>query len=616
MPSTGFSVAEVTGKLDFLKSLHSTRDTWFDQADAIFKLDHSTAFGFGPIVSDDDLRHNISTPVRRVRQVLGMLVGNGLRISAYPMRDNRTNRQKAGDIERFLYGVLQDSERRHGAVLTRTFTNGLVRGWGSWFVGWDVNREKSKQDLGNPIVWKPIDPKFLFYEPGGVPERFQSVMYSFNRRRADVEREWDTVITAASSGPHDSSKEEVEYTDYWWYEHAGAEWEVWHAVLSAGQVLKDATKMSPYYDRLPYITWFCQPGPYAGPEDWGRGALYDLREVIKTRERVMDRLLHRLALAADGVVNIVQTQAQAEDIGDWQYEKTSGTVNYLPRGWEPRSLPIEPIPPEAAAILNELHSEELVTGLSGPPSGAPPGASTNLPGVTYHAMTDAASQWLATDTQSLATALQSCFQLVSNLCLNYATGSTVSVFAKKPGPSAKGPAPVSLKGDDFEGFYIDVDIDTSTDSDRIRRQTLGMQLLNLPPEARPFAVREIAERHFDNEDYERTKRFKLDELVESMPAIQEALAREAAAAEGLPIEYLGPQQPPPPSNPQTPPSPPQGQAGSPVAGLPPTIATPQMMAGSPAAMPAVPMPAPQPNAGPEMQPGPVPLGALPILPGQ
>jgi len=606
--TTGFDPGEVATKLDYVKTLYGERDTWFEQADNIFKLDHSAAFKFGDVTSDDDLRHNISTPVRQVRHILGMLLGNPLVISVFPYKDTKAARAMAGEIERFLYGVLQDSERRFGAVLARAYANALVRGWASWFIGWDVEREGSKEDLGNPIVWKPVDPMYLYYEPGGVKERFQSVMYSFQRRRVDVEREWDTVLKPASENPHDASSDKVEYTDYWWYDHSGAEWEIWHAVLSGTQVLKDATKMTPYYDRLPYITWFCQPGPYTGPEDWGRGTLYDLREVIKTRERVVDRLLHRLALAADGVVNIVQAQPQADDIGDWQYEKVSGTINYVPRGWEPRTMPLEPVPPEAMAILQELNAEETQIGLSGPPMGVLPGGNVELPGVTFHGLSDAATQWLATDTDSLATTLQSAFELVMNLCVEYAQSSPVSVIARVPGSTSKKAVRASLSGKDMEGYYVDVSIDTATDADRVRRQTLGLQLLNLKPEDRPLAKREIAERYFDNQDYERTKRYQLDELVESLPVIQQALAKEAAQAEGLPINLL--EQP---SQPNPSPSPQMEQAAPPGAGLPPALNSPQGIAGSPPPMPTVPMPGAMPG-GPMQGNVPVGVGMPPVMP--
>lgn len=582
-----FDIGQALDKLSYLKSIYSTRDDDFDQRDAIVELDHDAAFGWDSPTGPDDIRIASAMPLKMVRHIVGLFLQNPLRPIATPHKPGKKANEVGGKLERFLLGCLQENEERHGPVMAVGVTNASVRGWGSWRVTWDVDKETTEEAVKEheilPIEWVAVDPRYLYYERGGKYERFNSVMYAIERRRADVEREWG-VDLGGGEDPHDNSTSVVQYVDYWWWEGD----KIHNAIFADETVLKPATEM-PGYRRLPYVTWFTQPFHTSNPEDLGTGHLHAIRETIKNWDRAASRMMLRLTRAADNMYIIQQTKDEAQDIAaDWELEVESGKVKSIPAGWSLQPLMNAGPSPEAQAMLQLFQQEMQQVGLPALSMGNLPGGDTDMSGVTFHGVEDAASTWLSTDVESFAKTMAQIYDLIIGLCDYYSPDRDVIVATKTPGTKLPTVEMVGITGSEMQGYRIDVVIDTETAAEKMRKQQLGMQLLQMPPEARPFDLRTIQEKYFDIEDPEAVEQAKLVEYVLSQPEMRQYLATLAARQFGLPE----PPPEPPPSSPGGPGMPmPQGMPGLPgqqmaQPGMPPnTLISPQGMGGSPPPMP-------------------------------
>jgi hypothetical protein len=366
-------------------------------------------------------------------------------------------------------------------------------------------------------------------------------------------------------------------------------------------VLKPATEM-PGYRRLPYVTWFTQPFHTSNPEDLGTGHLHAIRETIKNWDRAASRMMLRLTRAADNMYIIQQTNDEAQDIAaDWELEVESGKVKSIPAGWSLQPLMNAGPSPEAQAMLQLFQQEMQQVGLPALAMGSLPKGDTDMSGVTFHGIEDAAATWLAMDVESFAKTMAQIYDLIIGLCDYYSPDRDVIVATKTPGTKLPTVEMVGITGSEMQGYRIDVVIDTETAAEKMRKQQLGMQLLQMPPEARPFDLRTIQEKYFDIEDPEEVEQAKLVEYVLSQPEMRQYLATLAARQFGLPE----PPPEPPPSSPGGPGMPPpQGMPGLPgqqmmpqgAPGMPPnTLMPPQMMGGSP---PPMPTPGPMPRRMP------------------
>lgn len=592
-----FSIGVALDKLSYLKSIHSTRNKDFDQRDAIVELDHDSAFGWGAPTTPDDIRIASAQPLKMVKHLTGLFTQNPLRPIATPYKPTKKALEISGQLEKFLLGVLQENEERHGPVLATGVSNGGTRGWGSWRITWNRDLEGGKDDDEHsilPLEWVPVDPSCLYYEKGGRYERFNSCMYAIYRRRADVEREWNTDL-GGGENPHDNSSSEVQYVDYWWWDGDT----IYNAIFADQTVLKPATAM-PGYRRLPYITWFTQPFHTNDPEDWGTGWLHGIRDSIKNWDRAANRQMLRLTRSADNMYVIQQVQDDAQEIDpDWELTVESGKIKAMPKGWHIQPLVNAGPSPEASAMMQVFQQEMQAAGLPGLSMGTLPRGDTDMSGVTFHGIQDAAATWLATDVESFAKTMARIYDLIIGLCSYYSEDRVVVVATRTPGVKLPNVEMVGLTGAKMQGFRLDVVVDTETAAEKMRKQQMGMQLLAMPPEARPFDLRTIQEKYFDIEDPEAIEQAKLVEYVMSQPEMRQYLATLAARKFQLP-------EPSPPA-PSTPPGT-QGQAPPPGPGLPGqqmvppggppipnTLISPQDMGGSP---PPMPIPGRLPNVMP------------------
>ncbi len=600
-------IDDAKSKLTYLKGLYSTRDGEFQQRDDMYTLDHDAAWGWDAPTERSDVRVISSRATRLVKHVKGLYLSHTPRIIASPLKPSKQRERIAGELERFLLGVLQTNEERFGSVFAKAVEMAGIRGWGSWFVAWDVDREDDEgDDLGCPIVWRAIDPEYLYYESGGVKERFASVMYAITRRRADVEREWNRKVDNSSGdakgGPapqHDATDDTVEYVDYWWWGRKGRKWCVYNAIWAGNTVLKRPSDM-PNYTRLPYLTWFTQPAPFSEPEYWGTGWAWDLRESLKLWERAANREMRRLTFAADNQYVLEAKDNTADSIGEgWELTLEPGSIQSIPRGWAIKPLVTVGPSPEAERML-AMAEAEMDAVLPKVSQGTLPGGDTDMSGVTFHGVAEAAAMWLAPDTESLVQVLRSCCELILDLCQGYAGDKSVSVVSKIPGVRVPTIERTSLKGSEMAGYRIDVSIDTDTPADDMRLMQIGMQMLGAEQSSRPFSMRTIQERFFKVDDPDRENDERLVEYLENQPQMLEYLAALAADRYGLPK--------PPPATPAQMPSPPPGSGGVPSpGGMPPSPmgAMPGQQAMQPGGMMGMPQVPPQMAAAMMAQQGPV-----------
>lgn len=618
-----FSVETANDKLSYLKSIFRQRDTDFDQRDAIVELDHDKAFGWASPISNDDIRIATALPLKLTRHITGLFTQNQPRPLATPKKPSKRGNELSGQLERFLLGVGQENELRFGPVKLLGVENGGVRGWGSWRVTWNVDRQDGGNDLDVPIEWVPVDPRYLYYETGGLHERFNSCMYAIQRRRADVEREWG-VNLGGGENPHDNTSDEVTYVDYWWWDGDL----IYNAIWADETVLKPAAEM-PGYRWLPYITWFTQPFHLNDPEYWGTGWVHSIRETIKNWDRAASRQMLRLTRAADNMYIIQQTSPEAQDVPpDWELTVESGRIKAVPAGWQIQPLQNAGPSPEANTMLQIFQEEIQAVGMPSMAMGDMPGSDTRMSGVTFHGVADAASTWLAIDVDSYARTLARIYDLIIGLCLYYSEDEKVVVACKTPGAKLPTVEMIGMSGKDMQGFRIDVVVDTETAADKMRKQQMGMQLLGMEDKC-PFSRRTIQEKYFDIEDPEREEQAILVEYVERQDEMRQYLATLAARQYGLPE----PKQPAPPQQPPT--GAPQGmppeimQAMMQSGGMPPGApgGMPGQMAMGPGGMPGQPtgMPTGVPtnlmspqamggSPGPMPTPGMMPPGRAPMPP--
>ena len=594
-------------KLSYLTSLYGQRNADFTERDAIFELDHDTAFGWSKPEAPDDIRVVTAKPLKVVRHLVGLVTQNPFRVYATPRKDTKALKDRGDRLEKLLIGVLQQNQQRFGPVVVTGLTSGVVRGWGSWRVRWnqDLAKEADEDEEYAPMAveWEAIDSRYVFYEPGGREERFQSVMYSITRRRVDVEREWDTSIVVhdeSHNDPHDASVEDVVLTDYWWWEKG----KVHNAVWCDYTVLKKDTTM-PGYRGLPYVTWLVQPGYKSEPEHWATGTLHVMRKAVMNYDRAASRQMRTLTYEGDAMYLLEAADKEVQGLPEG-YSMTieAGTIETVPVGWKVNVLPRPPAS-QTAAMLMQVFSGEI-DQLSVPPQsmGVLPEGDTDMSGVALHGVQDAGIAWMATDIDSLKRAFVNMFDLIIGLCGYYSPDKAIQVACATPGLQHDRVEYVDLTGEEMQDFTLVIDVDTDTAADKMRAAQLGLQILRQwqqDPLSAPYDKRTIQERYFDVQDVEKVERNLMAEaFLAQNPSVREYAMAKAAKAAGIPEPPPEPISSPPPvgqgqgiagtpapvpsGGMQRPPGMMPGQMAMPPSGM----VSPQEMGGSPAPMPVQP----------------------------
>ena len=608
MASTAAWLDEARDKLTYLQAIYRKRNVDFTQRDNIYALEHDDAFGWVAPKEPSDIRINTAEPIKLVRHIAGLFMANPLRIAATPKKRSKKRDEVSGKLEKLLLAFVQANEARYGQVLLRTILNAGIRGWGSSRVVWNTDREEEDEEgyeVGCPIEWQWVDPMYLYYEPGGLRERFASCMYSEPKRRVDVEREWGKKLTTSEgerkkqASVHDDTSDTVYLTDYWWWQKT----EIWHAVWAQETVLKKPTAM-PAYSRLPYMTWFTQPIHHETPRYYGTGWIHAIREDIKHYDQSLNRMMKSLTFAADNMYYLEPVGEATEPLAEpYEMPLKPGTITNVPHGYRIKPVVAATSLREAQTLASVFKGEMESVGLPSVATASLPGSTPNdMAGVTMQGLMDAATVWLQSDVESFSVVMANAFELMVSLASYHSKDKKLSGVLSSPGRRKPTVEYVDLKGSEMAGYRLDVMVDTQTAADKMRKQQMGLQLAGMEPARCPVSVRTIQERYFDLDDPDGETDQKLVEYVENRAEVLEYLAELAADHYDLP-------EPPPPTPPQpvglpavgAPPAMPMmpGQAGmpsGPMQGPPPGMISPQAMGGSP---PPMPMP-------PGMPPGMIP----------
>jgi hypothetical protein len=640
-----FDTEAAIAKLAYLRGVFSRRGDQFRERDLIYEMQHEDAFWAEQHKKPgDDLRDRIlmtSLPVKAVNTIVGMFTQNPLRFVVQPdsRRPTQVQLERTGQVEAFLGGVWQENEARYRNIRSRHVKSGSVRGWGTYRVIWNPDRETDAEDdgarCGTPIELEPVDSSCLFAESGGVVEDWQSVMYATLRRRVEVEREWGVHLTepgengTAVRGPHDDSLDSVTVVDYWWWQRGPFKyhgkkrtgWHLWQAVFTTdGDVLKKATAM-PGYSRIPYIPWLTQVGYRSEPEFWGQGHLEAAKHAIANADRGISRWYRMLTYSAEGGGWLQQVKDDAEDwSGDSAVMMEPGVWRSLPRGWNavPASQNFAHQLAQALVELFLREAQEIL--LPQIATGHLPAGGSDMAGVTLQGIIDQAATFLAPDVESYATCISHVCTLMLDLCAYYSPDSALVVKHTRGRGKRLQATHVSLKGTDLAGFSVDVAVDTENQADKMRKAQLGLQFSRAPEGQKVLSLRTIREDLCDVEDPDRED--YLIDLEEVWHSEQMKAYRLALAAEHLGMPRPAPEAAAPVATPNAGAVPPGVQPPTP-AGLPPGMLPGQMgmqpsgpMVGGmmPGPAPMGPMGGPPPGMVSPQELGGSPMG-MPVLPG-
>jgi len=282
-----------------------------------------------------------------------------------------------------------------------------------------------------------------------------------------------------------------------------------------------------------------------------------------------------------------------------------GAWKALPRGWSAQPAVQSFATTLAEKLYETFHKEMQDIMLPLAATGHLPEGGTDFAGVTLQGIIDQAATWVAPDVTSYANCIADACSLVLDLCAFHSPDETLLVSHSRGTGRTLKVGYTGLKGDDLQGFRVDISIDTENKADKMRDKQLAMQMAGAQPGNKLMSMRSIRTElgGIDDPDQEE---YLLD-MEEVWNSEQMKAYRLALAA-----EHLGMPRPQEAAPVATPSNLPQGPAPS---------APPQMGQGAPQQMPpGLPQGMPQrPQQGvPQMMPGQRMMqpGGAPVMPGQ
>ncbi len=340
----------------------------------------------------------------------------------------------------------------------------------------------------------------------------------------DVETEWGVKLKAFADGDFlEKTKQTVTVLDCWSWENDPETGKptLYNVVIAGDQLVKKPTPM-PKYTKMPFEIFFCRT---TGEPEWERKGLPIIAQIEKTtgeleaawNARMRSAKLHsQLPILHWGTepVNLSSGFGKVVDMGA---DKSVSSLEFME---------YKGMPPDYDKMTGMLHAEVEAGGLGSPVMGQAGGKES---GYALALRGEAGTLNLIAPQQSLSLAMGNVFQQVCGLAANFAPDHEMRVMGRFRNQRKV----FALRGDECQGFFIEVDISSQFPEDKDRRMAWGVQFASQPPETRLLDDRTITEDFFGYKNYDQIKQRRLQEMAERHPAVTGSQLAKALRARGM-----------------------------------------------------------------------------------
>jgi hypothetical protein len=282
-------------------------------------------------------------------------------------KETTPRKEKAARVERALHGTYYINRQNTGTdPISDAILNQLVFGWGVFYSVWDPYKgdelvgpekgddEEEYPDFDFPITVESAHPLTIYAIPGARNGRWKTIMRIYERTVADIEAEWgiDDLVSRLNKNKKKADKNEdeyqlVEYRDIWYWSKVGKDDIVHHAVMAAGEYIKEPVAM-PKYKSLPYTIFFCRPFSDDAPEGYGLSLLFPVIEPVEELESLISRMNRAVDAYADPILVVEAGPDQEVE----QVDKRPGAVLVVPSGGRVYYVNWQGSPPDASALIS------------------------------------------------------------------------------------------------------------------------------------------------------------------------------------------------------------------------------------------------------------------------
>lgn len=555
--------------VDFTSGWHNNIQEWRDLYD-------NNHYKGRKRLSDTEPQYQDPTYTNTVDLANGILLANEMTWKAYGLSPSMPEQKAAEKAEKFLAAVLDVNNSRNEYSIQYEIDNHFSRDGGAVvYTVWSPSIHKYSRENATindemgmpvkqrvisepPVIVRVVDPLAISILPGG-PGRWQAVAESTEMFLVDVEEEYaddiEKLYGKARLKPWADLDEERrlevkdKFVNYWEVRNERGKSVVKNAILFGGEIVRPLETMTGY-DSLPYTISFWKPVRRDNSAAW-QSILSPLQTTVPWVEKNANRLQHQI-----DVFSSLPMLSKTDDGRSIQVDPGIGQVVSLKRD-EDVGFPVWPgATPDLWRMMDLFRSRVQQSGFSDIMFG---GGPSSVSGYALSQMGDQNRIRLEQPIEHLTLLWSWWAKKVLHMAKTFAKSTPICVYGKLKGSNFHD----YVKGSDFDGLHVTVQIRPEFPNERVRNHAMATQVKGLLDDS--TIIEDYLKYPQPNDIRER----KMQEAAQNHPVMQlyaivSDLAMRAESGDKIAemtltymvnsgqIPGIGPGRPQEPNNPQQP----------------------------------------------------------------